>query len=587
MKGIRRALVYMRHYWKTALGAFLSLLLVNAANLYSPQLLRQLIDDGISKMNMQRIWLVAALLVLVALVRGVFNFLQGYLSEVTSQGVAFELRNEIFTRLQNLGFSYHDRAQTGKLMTRMTSDVELVRMFAGNGLLQLTSAVILMIGTLVILFSMNAMLTLIFFAMLPPIALIFSLFVRKVMPFSHTVQQKLGALNNVLQENLAGVRVVKAFAREEYEVQRFEEKNQDLFKENVNLVRLFSTYFPLIFTIGNLGVVGVIWVGGLQVIGQHLSLGELVAFAGYQGFFLMPVFTLGMVGSMISRAEASAQRIFEVIDARSDVQDRPNAIELSHARGAVEFDRVTLRYAGAEQNVIEGISFKALPNQTVAILGKTGSGKSSIINLIPRFYDVTSGAVRVDGVDVRDVTLQSLRRQIGIVLQETTLFSGTIRENIAYGQPGAGLEDIVAAARTAQAHEFISEFPDGYDTLIGERGVGLSGGQKQRIAIARALLLNPRILIMDDSTSSVDAETEYKIQQALETLRQNRTTFVIAQRISTVRNADLILLLDEGRLVGAGTHAELMECCELYAEILATQFAGRAELDAAVEEAVR
>jgi ATP-binding cassette subfamily B protein len=587
MKGIQRSLRYLQKYWLTTLAALFSLLLVNAANLYTPQLLRQLIDDGISALNMTVIWMIAGLMVLVALARGVFNFLQGYLSEKTSQGVAYELRNAIFERLQHLSFSFHDQAQTGKLMTHMTSDVEMVRMFAGNGLLQLVSAIVLLVGTLVILFSMNALLTLIFLAMIPPIGLIFGLFIKKLIPRSRTVQEKLEKLNAILQENLAGIRVVKAFAREEYERGRFSARNQELLDENITLLTIFATFFPMIFFIANIAVAGVLWVGGFEVIRGGMTLGELVAFVGYQGYFLMPIFMLGFIGAMISRAEASSQRIFDVIDAQSEVTDKPDALDAPALSGHVVFDGVSFRYAGGEAPVIEDISFEVQPNQTVAILGRTGSGKSSIINLIPRFYDVTGGKVMVDGYDVRDLKLSSLRSQIGIVLQETTLFSGTIRDNIAYGRMDASTDEIVAAAKAAQAHEFIIDLDAGYDTRVGERGVGLSGGQKQRIAIARALLVSPRILIMDDSTSSVDAETEYKIQQALEVLRQGRTTFIIAQRISTVRSADLILLLDEGKLVGKGSHAELLDCCEIYAEILATQFGERTDLAAAAEEAFK
>jgi len=444
-------------------------------------------------------------------------------------------------------------------------------MFAGAGLLQMLSAVILLIGTMVILFSMNAVLTGIFLLMIPPIVALFAYFVRRITPISKNVQQKLGTLNTILQENLAGVRVVKSFAREEYEIDRFTKRNVELRDENMKLVQLFSTMFPVVFLIANLGIAGVVWVGGLQVMGQHLTLGELVAFIGYQGFFLLPIFLLGFIGSALSRAEASAQRIFEVIDAELDVKDKPGAVVLERLNGDVVFDHVTFRYAGMDQNVLEDVSFEAKPNQTVAILGKTGSGKTSIINLIPRFYDVTKGQILVDGIDVRDVNIESLRSQIGIVLQETTLFSGTIRENISYGRPDARLEDVIAAAKAAQADEFISELPETYETMIGERGVGLSGGQKQRIAIARALLLNPRILIMDDSTSSVDAETEYKIQQALDALRQGRTTFVIAQRISTVRNADQILVMDKGAIAAQGKHEDLMENSAIYAEIYSSQ----------------
>jgi len=404
------------------------------------------------------------------------------------------------------------------------------------------------------------------------------------MPMSKTVQQKLGALNTVLQENLAGVRIVKAFARETFESERYQQRNIELLDANISLTKLFTTYFPLIFFIANLGTVVVVGVGGRQVIGGVLTIGELVAFINYIMYLLMPIFMLGMIGSMLSRAEASAQRLFEVLDAESEIRDRPGAKHLPPVKGRVEFENVTFRYVGAESDIAADLSFIVEPGQKVAILGQTGAGKSSIINLIPRFYDVTKGRVLIDGHDIRDITLESLRAQIGIVLQETTLFTGTIRENIAYGKPKATMDEVITVAKAAQAHEFISELQDGYNTGVGERGVGLSGGQKQRIAIARALLIDPHILIMDDSTSSVDAETEYKIQKALEELQKGRTTFVIAQRISTVRDADKILLLDQGRLSAEGTHKELIQTSELYVEILETQFADHAEILAAAEE---
>ena len=577
MTGIKRTLSYLKKYLLPTTGALLSLLFVNAANLLTPKLLQRLIDDGISAFNMDVVWSVVIALFGVAAVRGIFNFLQGYLGEVASQGVAYELRNAIFEKLQNLSFSYHDRAHTGKLMTRMTSDVELVRMFLGRGLVQLVSAIILLIGTLIMLFMMNWQLTLFIMLIIPAIAVVFRLFVRQIMPKSRIVQQKLGTLNTVLQENLAGMRIVKAFAREGYEIERYSEANDDLLDANISLVKLFTAFFPLIFFIGNLGMAIVIGVGGLYVINGILTLGELVAFTGYLTYLLMPLFMMGMIGAMLSRAEASAHRLFDVLDAESDVQDAPDARSLPKVEGRVELRDVRFRYIGSESDVIKNLNFVAEPGQTVAILGQTGAGKSSIIALIPRFYDVADGAVLIDGNDVRELTLDSLRSQIGIVLQETTLFSGTIRDNIAYGNPDASLENVISVAKAAQAHDFILEQPNGYDTEVGERGVGLSGGQKQRIAIARALLLNPRILIMDDSTSSVDAETEYKIQQALEELQKGRTTFVIAQRISTVRSADKILLLDKGGLAAEGTHEELKNTSQLYVEILETQFAGQEE----------
>jgi ATP-binding cassette subfamily B protein len=572
MKYVSRALNYLRNYWPTALGSGLALLLVNLANLATPQLLKWLIDQGITPLNLTRVWQVAAMLVGVALVRGVFNFLQAYWSEVTSQGVAYDLRNAIFEKLQKLSFSYHDRAQTGKLMTRMTSDVEMVRHFVGRGVVLLGSATLMLLGTLGIMFWMNWKLALILFGMIPLIFALFAIFVRRIIPVSRAVQRKLGTLNSILQENLAGMRVVKAFAREPYEIDRYLQQNKSLLDENLQLVRLFSTAFPLIFLIANLGMVAVVWVGGVEVIQTRLTLGELVAFTGYIGFMLMPIFQMGMIGTMLSRAEASAERIFEVIDARSEVEEKADAIPLTKLSGRVEFNDVSFRYCGGQEDILHDVSFVAEPGETIAILGQTGAGKSTIINLIPRFYDVTEGQVLIDGHDVRDVTLDSLRRQVGIVLQETTLFSGTIRDNIAYGRPDAQMDEIIAAAQAAQAHDFIASLPEGYETLVGERGVGLSGGQKQRIAIARALLVDPRILILDDSTSSVDAETEYNIQQALEQLMEDRTSFVIAQRISTVRNADVILLLDDGELVAKGQHDELLQTSELYVDILDTQF---------------
>jgi ATP-binding cassette subfamily B protein len=451
-------------------------------------------------------------------------------------------------------------------------------MFVGRGFMMLISAILMLLGTIIIMFAMNWRLSLILTIVIFVVFFMFAIFVRRIMPVALEVQKKLGILNTILQENLAGLRVVKAFAREEFETERYLNQNQELLHENINLAKLFSSIFPMVFFVANQGVVVVVWYGGLQVISNHLTLGELVAFNGYILFLLMPIFQMGMLGAMLSRAEASAVRIFEVLDAKSEIEDKPGAETLPPIKGEVEFSNVCFRYVGADQNVIDDISFQARVGDTIAILGQTGAGKSSIINLIPRFYDVTSGKITVDSIDIRDVTLESLRSQIGIVLQETTLFSGSIRDNISYGRPDASLEEVVSAAKAAQAHEFISEYPDGYETIVGERGVGLSGGQKQRVAIARALLVNPRILILDDSTSSVDAETEYHIQLALESLMEDRTSFVIAQRISTVRNADKILVLENGRLTAEGQHEDLLKSNELYVEILETQFGERAEV---------
>jgi ATP-binding cassette subfamily B protein len=374
-----------------------------------------------------------------------------------------------------------------------------------------------------------------------------------------------------LQENLAGVRVVKAFARERWEGERFGLTNLELRGAGLRVGRMFAFVIPLIFAIANLGTLTVVWGGGYQVIADRLTIGELVAFQSYLMMTMFPMIMLGMIIMAVSQAGAGAERIFEILDTEVEVTDRPDAAELPPIQGWVGFENVTFRYFRDQEPVLKGVSFVAEPGQTVALFGATGSGKSTVINLIPRFYDVSEGRVTLDGRDVRDVTLESLRHQIGIVLQETVLFGGTIRENIAYGRPDATEEEITAAAEAAEAHDFIMSFPDGYDTAVGERGATLSGGQKQRIAIARALLVDPRILILDDSTSSVDMETEYRIQQALERLRGGRTSFVIAQRISTVQSADLVVVLDAGEIAAIGTHQELLERSPIYAEIYCSQ----------------
>jgi ATP-binding cassette, subfamily B, multidrug efflux pump len=382
---------------------------------------------------------------------------------------------------------------------------------------------------------------------------------------------RMSALNTVLQENVAGLKVVRAFGREPEEQVRFGAATDAVLKQQLKVARAFSFLFPIAFLIANLGQAAVLYFGGRQIIGGTLTVGEWQKFSLYLAYVFLPMGQLGFIINLMSQASASAQRIFEILDTRSEIENKPGALELERISGHVRFENVTFRYFKGGDPVLSDVSFEVQPGQTVALLGATGSGKTTIINLLPRFYEASEGHVRVDGHDVRDVTLESLRAQIGIVLQETTLFSGTIRANIAYGRPDASLDEVVAAARAAAAHDFIVDFPLGYETPVGERGSTLSGGQKQRIAIARALLTRPRILILDDSTSSVDVATEYQIQQALQELMVGRTAFVIAQRISTVRNADLILVLDTGRIAAQGTHAELLESSEIYADIYSSQ----------------
>ncbi len=509
-----------------------------------------------------------------AVLRGLFSFLQNYWAERNSQTVAFDMRNDIFAKIQRLSFSYHDRNQTGQLMIRATDDVEKVRMFIGQGLLQLISAFLLIVATLAILFTTNAKLALVTLWIVPVALILVGVFGSISRPLFTLVQQKISTLNTILQENLAGIRVVKAFTREKSEEGKFNNAADNLMNQNIVISRLFTILFPLTFLIANLGQATVIYAGGQQIIRGTLTIGEWQEFSLYLMYLFFPLAMFGMIITQLGQATASAVRVFEILDAKNDVVDKPGAIDLPTLTGNIQFENVSFRYVGDGTPVLQNVSFEALPGQTIALLGATGSGKTSIINLLPRFYDPTEGRIMIDGHDVRDLKIESLRAQIGIVLQETTLFAGSIRDNIAFGKPDATMDQVIAAAKAAAAHEFITSFPQGYDTPVGERGTTLSGGQKQRIAIARALLLDPHILILDDSTSSVDLSTESQIQDALDKLMKNRTSFVIAQRISTVMNADQILVLDKGKIVARGKHAELLEENEIYAEIYTSQLVG-------------
>jgi ATP-binding cassette, subfamily B, multidrug efflux pump len=572
-KAVRRALGYLRRYKLETAGALVSLLLVSAANLAAPQMVRLAIDGGIARGSNATVLAAVGGLVAIALGRGLFNFLQGYLAERVSQGVAFDLRDALFARIQRLSFSYYDQAQTGQLLTRLTNDVEQVRTFVGSGVVQLAASFVMLVGCAALLLSINPVLAMAALASIAPILGLLRIFMGKMGPLFGKVQGALGRLNGVLQEDLRGIRVVRAFSGEAREAARYQKINGELLDQNLQIIDAISTNFPFVNFFANLGTLVVVGLGGLLIFRHELTLGELLAFNSYLGFLLMPLMTLGFIAAQISRAGASALRVFELLDTQVEVADKPGAQVLPPLQGRVELRDVRFRYAGSDREILRGVSFVAEPGQLVAILGTTGSGKSTIINLIPRFYDATGGAVLLDGHDVREVTLSSLRSQIGVVLQDALLFSGTVRENIAYGRPEATLEQVQAAAEAAQAAEFIAGLPQGYDTVVGERGVGLSGGQRQRLAIARALLTAPRLLILDDSTSAVDAETESAIQGALDRLMRgaHRTALVIAQRISTVRDADLILVLDEGKVVAQGNHEQLLASSPLYNEILGSQ----------------
>ncbi len=588
MKALLRSMRFLKPYWLIAIGMLISLLIGTASSLAIPRMAQMVIDTGIAQRNVSAIIRLSLTMIGLSVLNALFQFAQGALGARLAQGIAFDMRNALYATIQSLSFSYHDRAQTGQLLTRATSDVDVVQRFVGMGAMMFFSALLMLTGALVLLFVQNWRLALVMVVVIPATAALFGIFARRAFPMFKIIQQRLGDLNTILQENLVGVRVVKAFAREDHETKRYEAANQEFYNINIQVNRLLSLAFPTIFSISNIATLCVYWIGGLQVINQTLTIGELVAFINYVMMAFFPVLMIGFIISMLSSAGASAERIFDILDASSEVVEKPDAIPLPPVQGRVVFEHVTFRYYGAAEPVLKDVSFVAEPGQVVALLGATGSGKSSIINLIPRFYDICpdrncEGRITIDGYDVRDVTLDSLRSQIGIVLQEVTLFEGTIRENIAFGRPNASMDEIIEAAKAAEAHDFIMSFPDGYETRVGERGVTLSGGQKQRIAIARALLLNPKILILDDATSSVDLATEYRIQQALQRLMKGRTSFVIAQRVATVLNADQILVLDKGEIVARGTHEELLASSEIYAEIYSSQLQIESELQATLQ----
>jgi ATP-binding cassette subfamily B multidrug efflux pump len=580
IKALIRSIAFMRAYTGVAIAAVLAVLAGASADLAAPQLLRWIVDSGIAGGDTGVVWRGAGLLVAVAAFGAGAQFLQGYLSARASHGAAFEMRDRIFAKLQGLSFSYHDRAQTGNLITRVTSDVDLVRDFVGGGLVSAISALLMLVGAVALLVAMNWRLAIVSLVAIPVTLWVLFAFVGKLGPQSRLFQERLSTLNSVLQENIAGIRVVKAFAREEFETARYDVASQALLQQGLIQRAIVANSFPLLSFVGSLGIVAVTWVGAVQIVAGTLTVGGLVAFTAYIALLLQPLFVIGFGAQAVARAGASAQRLFEVLDAKNDVVEKPDAVQLPPLSGRIGFDHVSFRYPGDDHDTLSDVTFAVEPDTTVAIVGATGSGKTSIVNLVPRFYDATAGAVTVDGHDVRDVGLDSLRSQIGVVMQDSVLFSGTVRDNIAYGRSDASMDDVVAAARAAQADAFISELPDGYATRVGERGIRLSGGQRQRIAIARALLVEPRILIMDDSTSSVDTETEAALRAALDTLMVGRTTLVIAQRLSTVRRADTILLIDEGRLAASGTHDELLADSCLYAEIASSQLVGSGSAEA-------
>ncbi len=572
MRVVLRLMRFVRKYWGALSIALICLLVSTAFSLIVPRMLGQGIDTVLKSENKSFLYVAAGVIVGAAVLRGIAGYVQQYLSQVVSQKISYDIRNTLYDHLQKLSFAYHDKAQTGQLMSRATVDIEAVRMFMAMGLLSVVQIVLLAVGVAWVMVMADWRLALMTLAFFPFITWITVVLMARLRPIWLRVQQLIAALGITLQESLMGIRVVKAFSRQEEESRKFSVDAVKLYDEQINAARQTAINMPLMTFLLALPVALVLWYGGREVINGTMTIGNVTEFILYIGMMGMPIRRLGMVTNMYSRTVSAGQRILEILDAESLVKEKANAIELNTVKGQVEFKNVSFSYDSMGP-ALDDVSFIVKPGQTVALIGGSGSGKSTITNLISRFYDVSSGSITIDGIDVRDVTLTSLRKNVGIAQQDIFLFSSTVRDNIAYGVPDASMERVVTAAKAAQIHDFIESLPGGYDTWVGERGVTLSGGEKQRIVIARALLLNPKILVLDDSMSSVDADTEHLIRMALEKLIQDRTTFIITHRLPIIRNADIILVLKDGRIIEKGNHEQLMAKGGLYKQTYLSQLA--------------
>ena len=580
---VLRSMACLKPYWLLVAGSYLVVLISNGANIAMPRVIQGIVDNGIRAGVASVILTGVVTLLALALGRGLCTFLSGMWTETASQSVAFDIRNRFHEKLQSLSFSFHDESETGQLLSRSVGDVDRIRFLTGRAILHIVQISTLIVGVGISMLQLNYRLALATFVFIPALIISAKWFAGKFRPISLKIREREADLTSRLEQNLRGARIVKAFAREESENQSFRKKNTLLLEKQLLAAKLRSFFLPFTQLVAQIGILIILVYGGRLVIDGDLTIGELVAFSTYVTQLLAPVRRFGWILTSVAQASASAERIFEILDLKSEVEEAPDAWDLGAIEGRITFENVSFAYSKSKK-ILDDISFDIDPGEKVALLGGTGSGKSSIINLISRFYDPQTGGIKIDGHDLRDLTLKSVRDHVGTVLQDTTLFAASVKENIAFGRPDASMEDIVEAAKAARAHDFIEELPEKYESYVGERGVTLSGGQKQRLSIARAILKNPEILILDDATSSVDTETEQLIQDALEELMKGKTAIIIAQRLSTVRQADKVFVMEKGRVAAQGIrtngespHEQLIRTSGLYADIFQRQLRGDAQ----------
>jgi subfamily B ATP-binding cassette protein MsbA len=571
MKVFLRLVKYLKPYWRWVVMSVVCLLLLTILNLLPPLFQKQIIDDVVGKRLLDRLPVLTLALIGVYASTHFLRSVDLYLRHVLGERFILDLRVLLYDYLQRLSISFFENRQTGEIMSRLTNDVNALEDFVTHSVGFLIVDLLRLVGTAIILFALDWQLALSTFLPVPILAVALRLFNTRVRPIYRRVRDRLGDINAELQDNLSGIRVIQAFGQERHELDRFTQRSSQYYEERVKGIRYWSTFFPAMGFVASLGMVIVLGFGTYRVFNGALTLGGLVAFISYVASFYEPINRLVEVDNTVQQAIAAGERVFEMLDTVPEIEDAPDAFELPAIHGAVTFEGVSFRY-GTGEEVLRDVSFEMQPGQVVALVGPSGAGKTSIANLIPRFYDPVRGRVTVDGYDVSRVKLASLRQQVSVVLQDTFLFNGTVRANIIYGRPDAGENEMIAAAQAAYAHEFIANLPEGYDTEIGERGVKLSGGQKQRLALARAILTDPRILILDEATSSVDAEAEYLIQQALEKALEGRTALVIAHRLSTIRHADKIIALEDGHIVEVGDHRQLLARGGLYSQMYRRQY---------------